>query len=98
MDWFLLFAVYGGLLFGVYKLAEYKNRVAIGYVLASFIFQPLLVILILAILPKLDKKSSGDGNFRVEKKKKKKEEEEKIISFFTYFRIWVHRHLQDKPK
>jgi len=77
MDWFLLFAVYGGLLFGVYKLAEYKNRVAIGYVLASFIFQPLLVILILAILPKLDKKSSGDGNFRVEKKKKKKKKKKK---------------------
>ena len=72
MEWILIIIVWGGFLFGVYKLALHKNRSPGGWILASVIIQPLIIIIILALMPKLNKRSSGDDNFKTKKKKKKK--------------------------
>ena len=72
MEWILIILIWGGFLFGVYKLALYKNRGPGGWILAGVIIQPLIIIIILALMPKLSKRSSGDDNFKTKKKKKKK--------------------------
>ncbi len=53
MEIFIFLVIYVGLLFVIYKFAESKNRQAIGYVLAGVIVSPLIILIILAFLKKL---------------------------------------------
>ena len=72
MEWILIIAILFGLAFGVYKLAERKNRSAGGWLTLAVIFNPILIIIILALMPKLSKRSTGDENFKIKKRKKRR--------------------------
>ena len=53
MEMYFFLAVWGGLLFVIYKFAKSKNREAIGYVVAGLIVSPIIILIILAFLKKL---------------------------------------------
>ena len=53
MDWIIILLVYAAFIFGVYKLAKSKNRDPGGWIIASIIISPLIIIIILAIMQKL---------------------------------------------
>tara|TARA_B100000579_G_C22448927_1_gene673374 strand:- start:42 stop:236 length:195 start_codon:yes stop_codon:yes gene_type:complete len=53
MEIIIIIAVYGGLLYWIYKLALSKNRNAAAYTLAGLIVSPIIILIILAILGKL---------------------------------------------
>ena len=55
MEIIIVIAVIGGLLIGIFKLAKSKNREPIGWLLVSLIISPLIILLILACMPKLPK-------------------------------------------
>ena len=55
------------LTFFIYKLAKSKNRQPLGWILVSLITSPFLILIILAIMPKLKTEKN-----KVKKKKKKK--------------------------
>ena len=57
MDWIIILFVYAVFIYGVYKLAKSKNRDPGGWMLASIIISPIIIIVILAIMQKIpDKK------------------------------------------
>ena len=53
MDWIIILLVFGAFIYGIYKLAKSKNRDPGGWILASIIISPIIIIIILAIMPKL---------------------------------------------
>ena len=55
MEIYIFLAVWGGLLFVIYKFAESKNREAFGYAFAGLIVSPIIILIILAFLKKLPK-------------------------------------------
>ena len=59
MEIIIIIAVYGGLLYWIYKLALSKNRNAVGYIIAGVIVSPVIVLIILAILGKLPNSNSN---------------------------------------
>ena len=71
MDWIIVLLVYAAFIYGVYKLAKSKNRDPGGWILASIIISPLIVIIILAIMQKLPgkKKTSVKKRKKVRKKR-----------------------------
>ena len=66
MDWTIILLVFGAFIYGIYKLAKSKNRDPGGWILASIIISPIIIIIILAIMKKLPGKK---GN-RSKKRKK----------------------------
>lgn len=71
MDWIILILVYGALIYGIFKLAKSKNREPGGWILASVIISPLIVLVILAIMQTLPgKKKRNLKRKKVIKKKK----------------------------
>ena len=65
MDWIIVLLVYAAFIYGVYKLAKSKNRDPGGWMLASIIISPIIILVILAIMQKLPKTKK-----RVNKRKK----------------------------
>ena len=53
MEWIIFIIIYAIFIYGIYKLAKSKNRDPGGWILASIIISPLIVIIILAIMQKL---------------------------------------------
>ena len=68
MEIYIFLAVWGGLLFVIYKFAKSKNREAIGYVVAGLIVSPIIILIILAFLQKL----SAPKKRRTQKKRRTK--------------------------
>ena len=71
MEFYIFLAVWGGLLFVIYKFAKSKNREAVGYVIAGLIVSPLIILIILAFLKKLPKTNKKKAK-KTNKKKTKK--------------------------
>ena len=65
MDWIIVLLVYAAFIYGVYKLAKSKNRDPGGWMLASIIISPIIILVILAIMQKLQETKK-----RVNKRKK----------------------------
>ena len=65
MDWIIILFVYVAFIYGVYKLAKSKNRDPGGWILASIIISPIIILVILAIMQKLPVTKK-----RIKKKKK----------------------------
>jgi hypothetical protein len=53
MDWIIVLLAYAAFIYGVYKLAKSKNRDPGGWMLASIIISPIIIIVILAIMQKI---------------------------------------------
>ena len=53
MDWLIVLLVYVVFIYGVYKLAKSKNRDPGGWMLASIIISPIIILVILAIMQKV---------------------------------------------
>jgi len=53
MDWIIVLLVYAVFIYGVYKLAKSKNRDPGGWMLASIIISPVIILVVLAIMQKL---------------------------------------------
>lgn len=66
MDWIIILLVFGAFIYGIYKLAKSKNRDPGGWILASIIISPIIIIIILAIMQKLPGKKKN-----ISKKRKK---------------------------
>ena len=67
MDIIFVIAIYLILWFFVFKLAKSKNREPFIWILISIVFSPLIILLILALIPKVTTKKN-----RVKKRKKSK--------------------------
>ena len=59
MEWLIILLIYAAFIYGIYKLAKSKNRDPGGWILASIIISPLIVIIILAIMQKLPSKKKN---------------------------------------
>ena len=55
MEVVIFIIVVGGLYFGIYKIAKSKNRQPINWILLSLLISPLILIIILAFMQKLQK-------------------------------------------
>jgi heme/copper-type cytochrome/quinol oxidase subunit 2 len=53
VDWIIVLLVYAVFIYGVYRLAKSKNRDPGGWMLASIIISPIIILVILAIMQKL---------------------------------------------
>jgi hypothetical protein len=58
MEILIIILVYVGFLYGIFKLAKSKNREPAGWLLASIIISPLIVLIILAIMKTLPGKKN----------------------------------------
>ena len=65
MEWIIILLVFAAFIYGIYKLAKSKNRDPVGWILASIIISPIIIIIILAIMQKLPGK-------KITRSKKKK--------------------------
>ena len=65
MDWIIVLLAYAAFIYGVYKLAKSKNRDPGGWMLASIIVSPLIILIILAVMQTLP----GKKKTKVKKKK-----------------------------
>jgi len=65
MEILIFIIIYAAFFYGIFKLAKSKNREPGGWMLASIIISPLIVLIILAIMQKLPVK-----NTRSKKKRK----------------------------
>jgi putative effector of murein hydrolase LrgA (UPF0299 family) len=70
MEWIIILIVYVLFIYGIFKLAKSKNRDPGGWILASIIISPLIVLVILAIMQKLPvkKKTSTKKRKKVTKR------------------------------
>jgi heme/copper-type cytochrome/quinol oxidase subunit 2 len=59
MDWIIVLLVYAAFIYGVYKLAKSKNRDPGGWMLASIIISPVIILVVLAIMQKLPGKKQN---------------------------------------
>ena len=53
MDWIIVLLIYALFIYGVFRLAKSKNRDPGGWVLASIIISPVIVLVVLVIMQKL---------------------------------------------
>ncbi len=53
MEWSIVILVYAVFLYSIYKLSKSKNREPAGWMLASLIVSPLIILIILAIMQAL---------------------------------------------
>ena len=59
MDWIIVLLIYAVFIYGVYKLAKSKNRDPGGWMLASIILSPVIILVVLAIMQKLPGKKQN---------------------------------------
>ena len=72
MEWIIISLVFGAFIYGTYKLAKSKNRDPGGWILASIIISPIIIIIILAIMQKLPGKKKLPSKKKNSSKKRKK--------------------------
>ena len=53
MELVIIIIILAVFIYGIYKLAKSKNRDPGGWILASIIISPIIILIILAIMPKL---------------------------------------------
>ena len=70
MEWIIFIIIYAVFIYGTYKLAISKNRDPAGWLLASIIISPLIVIIILAIMKELPVKKINLKRKKITKKNK----------------------------
>jgi len=71
MEILIVIIVYAAFLYVIYKLAKSKNREPAGWMLASLIVSPLIILIILAIMQTLPgKKKARVKRKKVSKKRK----------------------------
>ena len=68
MDWIIVLFVYAVFIYGVYKLAKSKNRDPGGWMLASIIISPVIILVVLAIMQKLPGKKQNTSRRKKNKK------------------------------
>ena len=71
MEWIIILLVFGAFIYGIYKLAKSKNRDPGGWILASIIISPIIIIIILAIMQKLPGKKITRSKKRKKTTKRK---------------------------
>ena len=76
MEILIVIIVYAVFLYVIYKLAKSKNREPAGWILASLIVSPLIILIILAIMQTLP----GKKKVRVKRKKVSKKRKWKNMS------------------
>jgi len=59
MDWIIVLLIYAVFIYVVYKLAKSKNRDPGGWMLASIILSPVIILVVLAIMQKLPGKKQN---------------------------------------
>ena len=69
MDWIIVLFVYAIFIYGVYKLAKSKNRDPGGWMLASIIISPDIILVVLAIMQKLPGKKQNTSRSKKTNKK-----------------------------
>ena len=71
MEILIILFVYAVFIYGVYKLAKSKNRDPGGWMLASIITSPIIILVVLAIMQKLPgkKKNSSKKRKKISKNK-----------------------------
>ena len=84
MDWIIVLLVYAVFIYGVYKLAKSKNRDPGGWMLASIIISPVIILVVLAIMQKLPKTKKE----LIKKKYQKKLNEKIHLCNFYFFYIF----------
>lgn len=55
MEWIFIILIIGALYYGVYKLAESKNRNPWNWIALSVLISPIILIVVLALMSKLQK-------------------------------------------
>jgi heme/copper-type cytochrome/quinol oxidase subunit 2 len=68
MDWLIVLLVYAVFIYGVYKLAKSKNRDPGGWMLASIIISPIIILVILAIMQKVPETKKVNKRKKLSKK------------------------------
>jgi uncharacterized membrane protein len=69
MEIFIIIIVYAAFLYVVFKVAKSKNREPAGWMLASIIISPLIVLIILTIMQALPGKKKPKTKKKVSKKR-----------------------------
>ena len=70
MEILIFIIIYAAFFYGIFKLAKSKNREPAGWMLASVIVSPLIILIILAVMQALPgKKKSKAKKKKVSKKK-----------------------------
>ncbi len=70
MEILIFIIIYAAFFYGIFKLAKSKNREPGGWMLASIIISPLIVLIILAIMQELPGKKKPKAKKKKVSKKK----------------------------
>ena len=71
MEILIFIIIYAAFFYGIFKLAKSKNREPGGWMLASLIISPLIVLIILAIMQTLPSKKKPKAKKKKVSKKRK---------------------------
>jgi len=69
MEWIIILLIYVVFIYGIFKLAKSKNRNPSGWILASILISPLIVIIVLAVMQKLPGKKTKQKKKKIIKRK-----------------------------
>jgi len=67
MEIILFLLIYLGFGYALYKVAKSKNREPIGWILVGIILSPIIVLIILALMPTVNKKKIGQKKKKIKK-------------------------------
>ena len=72
MEILIVIAAIGGFGYVIYKIAKSKNREPSAWILAAFLLSPIIVLIILACMPKLPKQRGQTPSRRKRSIKKRR--------------------------
>ena len=67
MEIILFLLIYLGFGYALYKVAKSKNREPVIWILAGLILSPIIVLIILALMPTVNKKRLGQKRRKLKK-------------------------------
>ena len=67
MELFLVLLLYLGFGYALYKVAKSKNREPVIWILVGLILSPIIVLIILALMPKVKTKKPGQKRRKLKK-------------------------------
>ena len=67
MEIILFLLIYLGFGYALYKVAKSKNREPVIWILAGLILSPIIVLIILALMPTVNKKRPGQKRRKLKK-------------------------------
>ena len=67
MELILVLLVYLGFGYALYKVAKSKNREPVIWILVGLILSPIIVLIILALMPTVNKKRPGQKRRKLKK-------------------------------